>query len=73
MVGGSRGRVRVFVRGVLVGNASYLGEVEYQGLVVSVFWGVGGYLRVCVRVVYGCAWLSKEPVIERCFCWYVCL
>ncbi len=37
----SCGRVLMFLRGVLVGNASYLGEVEYQGLVVSVFRGVG--------------------------------
>ena len=60
---GSCGRVLMFVRGVLVGNTSYLREVKYQGLVVSVFRGVGGYHRVCIRVVYGCVWLSQEPVI----------
>ena len=52
-------RVLLFLRGVLIGNASYLGEVEYQGLVVSVFWGVGGYLRVSMRILYGCGWLSQ--------------
>ena len=55
----SCGRVLLCLRGVLGGNASYLGEVEYQGLVVSVFWGVGGYLGVSVRIMYGCGWLSQ--------------
>ena len=56
-------RVLLFERGVGVGYVSYLWEVEYQGLVVSVFRGVGGYHRVCGRVVCRCVNLSQEPMI----------
>ena len=45
------GNVLLFVRGVGSGDASYLLEVKCQGLVVSVFRGVGG---VYFRVVSGC-------------------
>ena len=54
----SCGRVLLFEGGVGIGYVTYLGEVEYQGLMVSVFRSVGGYPRVCVRVGYGCVRLS---------------
>ncbi len=69
----SCGRILLFERGVGIGYVSYLWEVEYQGLVVSVFRGVGGYPCVCVRVVYDCVWLSQEPMVYGCSCWYVCV
>ena len=48
------GRILLFERGVGIGYLSYLWEVEYQGFVVSVFRGVGGDPRVCVRIMCGC-------------------
>ena len=54
----SCGRVLLFEGGVKIGYDTYLGEVEYQGLMVSVVRCVGGYPRVCVRVGYGCICLS---------------
>ena len=38
---------------------------------VSVFRGVGGDRCVCVRIVCSCVWLSQEPVVYGCVCWYV--
>ena len=60
-----------FVRGVGSADASYLWEVKYLGLIVSVFSGVGCDRCVYVRIVCGCIWLSHEPMIYWCSCWYV--
>ena len=38
---------------------------------VSVFRDVGGDRCVCVRIVCSCVWLSQEPVVYGCVCWYV--
>ena len=54
----SCGRVRLFEGVVGVCYDTYLGKVEYQGLMVFVFRSVGCYPRVCVRVGYGCVRLS---------------
>ena len=47
------GFIPLFVLEVGGGAASYLCEVKYCGLVVSVFRGVGCDLRVYFRVVCG--------------------
>ena len=52
------GQVLLSMRGFGSGDASYLWEVKYLGLVVSVFWGMGGDLRVHFGVMCGCIWLS---------------
>ena len=53
----------LFVLEVGGGDASYVWEVEYYGLVVSIFRGVGGDLYLYFRVVCGCIWLSRQPMI----------
>ena len=63
----SCGRILLFVRGVGSGDDSYLWEVQYQGLVVSVFRGVGRDLCVYAHIVCGYIWLSQEPVIYGCY------
>ena len=69
----SCGRILLFVLGVWSGYVSYFREVKYQGFVVSVFRGIGGDRCVCGRVVCGCVWLSQEPMVYGCSCWYVCV
>ncbi len=49
--------VLLFVRGFGSGDASYLWEFKYYGLVVSVFRVVGGDHCVYFRVMCGCIWL----------------
>ncbi len=51
-------RFFLFVLGDGSVDVSYLWKVKNEGLVVSVFRGVGGDLCVNFRVVCGCVWLS---------------
>ena len=52
------GRILVFVCEVGCGDDSYLWEVKYEGLVISIFRFLGGDSSVYVRVMCVCGWLS---------------
>jgi hypothetical protein len=68
------GRILLFVHGVESGDVSYLWEVKYKGLVVSVFRGVGGDLFIIVVecvVVFGSLKSQWSMAVLADICVYV--
>jgi hypothetical protein len=55
----TRGLILVCIFGIGSVDVSYFWEVEYEGLVISVFRGVGGNASVYVRIVWVRGWVSK--------------